>query len=422
MTGSVISKGSVVAALDVGSSKIACFIGQVVDDEGSIEVVGIGHQASRGIQSGTITDLSAAENAIRHSVHAAEHMAASTMKGYPLREVILNVPGVHVMSHHLDVNVQISGQEITDNDVRRVLAKSQEEDMGVEQELVHTIPINYRVDGNDAIREPRGMYGQTLDVGIHTVTGAQGPLRNLATCIERSHLDIKALCAAPYAAGLSCLVEDEKDLGCTVIDMGGGITSMAVFQGGSLLYVDAIPVGGQHVTKDIAKGLSCTLVDAERLKTLYGSAIAANSDREELIDVPQMGENDHNKSNHVPRAVLIGIIQPRLEEIFEMVRARLIDSGLGDMIGRRVVLTGGASQLPGMQDLAKLVLDKQIRIGSPLRLTGLAEAANAPPFTVVTGLLNYLTERTDEMPDQILANVEYGSLFDRFKFWVRENW
>ncbi len=422
MAGSVITKGSVVAALDVGSSKIACFVGQVMDDEGSIEVVGIGHQASRGIENGTITDLSTAEGAIRHAVHAAEHMAASRMKGYPLREVILNVPGVHTYSHHLDVNVQISGQEITDNDVRRVLAKSQEEKFGEEQELIHTIPINYRVDGNDFIREPRGMYGQTLDVGIHMVTGNQGALRNMATCIERSHLDIKALCAAPYAAGLSCLVEDEKDLGCTVIDMGGGVTSMAVFQGGRLLYVDAIPLGGKHVSKDIAKGLSCSILDAERLKTLYGSAMAANSDREELINVPQIGEDNDSQPNHVPRAVLIGIIQPRLEEIFEIVRARLQDSGLGDMVGRRVVLTGGASQLPGLVDLAKLVLDKQVRIGFPIRLTGLAEAANAPPFTVVAGLLNYLTECTDEMPDQILANVEYGSIFERFKLWVRENW
>ena len=265
-------RGSLLAALDIGSSKIACFIGRVVDDEGTFEVLGVGHQASQGIKSGTVVDLDKAEAAIRHTVHAAENMAADIMKGYPLREVIVNVPGVHATSYSHSAEVKILGHEITDNDIRRALAKAQEEEMSDNQELIHTIPVGYRVDGHDGINEPRGLYGHDMYVDIHLVGADVGALRNMATCIERSHLDISALCNSAYAAGLATLVEDEMDLGCTVIDMGGGVTSVAVFQNNALIYTDAIPIGGRHVTNDIAKVLTTSIADAERIKALYGSA------------------------------------------------------------------------------------------------------------------------------------------------------
>ncbi len=410
------------AALDIGSAKTACFIGRVVDDEGNFEVVGVGHQASQGVKNGTIVDLREAEAAIRHTVHTAENMAADVMKGYPLREVIVNLPGVHARSTGDAAEVQIMGQEVTDNDVRRALVKAQEKVIGADQELIHTIPVGYKIDGHNGIREPRGMFGQKMQVDIHVVTGDMNALRNLATCIERSHLDITAFCLSPYAAGLASLVEDEMDLGCTVIDIGGGVTSVAVFHGGVLIYSDAIPVGGMHVTSDIAKGLTTSVSDAERLKVLYGSAMASGSDESELIDVPRLGEEDHNEPNHVPRSLLIGIIQPRAEEIFEMVRARLSDSGLGQMLGRRVVLTGGASQIPGLRDLGQHVLDKQVRLGRPIRLGGLPDAVSGPGFATTAGLLTYISERAHEMPADIMEQVEPGTMWERTKLWLHENW
>ena len=415
-------RGSLLAALDVGSSKIACFIGRVIDDEGTFEVLGVGHHASAGVKNGTIASLEQAEAAIRHTVHAAENMAANVMKGYPLREVIVNLPGVHAVSHGHTADVQVAGHEITDNDVRRALAKAQDEVLSEEYELIHTIPVGYRIDGHEGIREPRGMFGQHMSVDIHLVTGDMNALRNMATCIERSHLDITALCVSPYAAGLACLVEDEMDLGCTVIDMGGGVTSVAVFQGGKLVYTDAIPLGGKHVTNDIAKGLTTSLSDAERLKALYGSAMGSTTDQNELIDVPRIGEEDRHEPNHVPRSLLVGIIQPRIEEIFELVRARLNDSGLGTALGRRVVLTGGSSQMPGLRDLGQHVLDKQVRLGKPIRLSGLPDAVSGPAFATTAGLLTYMSERSDEMPAEIMAQVEPGSMFERVQLWLRENW
>jgi cell division protein FtsA len=195
-------KGSVIAALDIGSSKIACFIARVRDENGNVDVIGIGHQASHGIRAGTVVDLDAAELAIRQAVHAAENMAADVTKGYPLREVVVNVPGVHTGSHLMRVDVQVLGEAITDNDIRRALAKAQDQVSGHEMELIHTIPTAYRIDGHEGIREPRGLFGQNLEVDVHLVTGNIGSLRNMASCIESSHLDITALCSSPMLRGL----------------------------------------------------------------------------------------------------------------------------------------------------------------------------------------------------------------------------
>lgn len=423
-------KGSVIAALDIGSSKTACFIAKVIDDAGAIDVIGIGHQASLGIKAGGIVNIDQAEQSIRQAVHAAELMAADTIKGYPLRDVIINVPALHSQSHLMRVDVQVMGQAVTDNDIRRALSKSQDQilsyadEHGAAQdiELIHTIPTAFRLDHNEGIKNPRGLHGNVLEVDVHVVTGSIGAMRNIATCIEGSHLDITALCSAPYAAGLASLVDDEMDLGCTVIDMGGGTTSMAVFVGRELIYVDAVPVGGHHVTNDIAKGLMTSMAAAERLKTLYGGAMATMTDDKDLIDVPQLGEDDHTQPNHVPRSHLVSIIQPRLEETLELVRAKLLDTGLHHLAGRRVVLTGGASQISGLRELAHMVLDKQVRLGRPLRLKGLPDAVSGPAFSTTAGLLHYMMERTHERPADIKSAANHGSLFERVSLWLKENW
>lgn len=424
MTKSPFGKGSLLAALDIGSSKIACFIARTVDEDGHFEILGVGHHASSGVKNGSIVDLDQAEGAIRHTVHAAENMAAKVTKGYPLREVVVNLPGVHAASHMASASVAVDGHEITDNDIQRALAKAQDEALGDEYELIHTIPVSCSIDGQDGVRDPRGMFGGSLGMDIHLVTGDMAALRNMATSIERSHLDISALCVSAYASGLASLVEDEMDLGCTVIDIGGGVTSFAVFAGGNLVHCDAVPVGGKYVTSDIAKVLTAPLADAERIKALYGSAMASSTDDHELIDVPRLGEEGQaiHEPNHIPRSLLIGIMQPRLEEIFEMVRMRLQDSPVAQDLGRRVVLTGGSSQIPGLRDLAQHVLDKQVRLGRPIRMTGLPDAVSGPAFATTAGLLTYVAERAHEMPADIMAQAQTGSLWERVNGWLKDNW
>jgi cell division protein FtsA len=418
-------RGTLLAALDIGSHKNACFIGRVIDEEGSVEILGVGYQASQGIKNGNIIDIESADNAIRQTVHTAENMAAAATKGYPLRDVIVNVPGGQTKSHQLSMNVQIAGQLVTENDVSRALSKAQDQiltDSNNDVELIHTIPVNCRIDGNEGIRDPEGMTGDKLEVDIHIVSGALGPLQNMANCVERSHLDIAALCTSSYASGLASLVEDEMDLGCTVIDMGAGVTSFAVFYGGAMITTGSIPVGGWHVTNDIARGLTCSNADAERLKTLYGSAMVTSSDENELIDVPQLGETDRHASNHIPRSLLIGIIQPRLEEILELIRAKIEQSTEGKTIGRRVVLTGGASQLPGLRDLAQIILDKQVRLGRPIRLSALPDAVSGAAFSTAAGLLTYVASYSHEMPGEIMAQADSASLLSRIKYWFKDNW
>ena len=267
------------------------------------------------------------------------------------------------------------------------------------------------------------MYGDRLSVNVHVVTAAAGPLRNLSACAERSHLRFQSCVVSPYASGLACLVEDEMDLGVTCVDMGGGTTSVSVFFAGNPAYTDILPIGGNHVTNDIARGLSTPTNYAERMKTLYGCALPSPIDDRSVIDVPQVGEFEQETANHIPRSALTGIIQPRLEETFEMVRDSLKDAGFDKISGRRVVLTGGASQLQGAGELAARVLNKQVRLGKPLRMSGLAEATGGPAFSTCAGLLRYGANGSDEIMEEGVMEEELQPQGQMAKIgrWLREN-
>jgi cell division protein FtsA len=410
------TRKGLIAALDIGSSKICCLIAKI-EESGRAAVVGIGHQLSRGVKSGAIIDMDEAELAILTAVHAAEKMSAETID-----EVMVNLSGGYPASQTVGVEVAIAGHEVGDSDLRRVLEHGRGIDVGPDRQVIHSIPVGYAIDGNRGIRDPRGMYGDRLGVSMHIVTAAAGAARNIATCVNRCHLEVAALVVSPYASGLATLVEDEKDLGVTVIDMGGGTTSIAVFFDGQVVFTDSVAIGGNHVTSDIARGLSTPLAHAERMKTLYGSALTSPSDERELINVPQIGEDGSGTSNQVAKSILVGIIQPRLEETFELVRARLEASGFDKLAGRRVVLTGGAAQLTGARELAQLVLDKQVRMGRPIRISGLAESTAGPAFSTAAGLIAYAIRREAELRPQLRPErAPSQSLFDRVGGWLREN-
>lgn len=401
--------------VDIGTTKVCCFIARHRD--GEPQIVGIGHQVSRGVKSGVIVDIEAASRSVLAAIHAAEQMAGET-----LSEIVVNLSGGFNPSRLIKSEINLNGREITDGDMRRVLDNGHGQKEPPDREVIHSIPVGFSIDQSRGIRDPRGMFGHRLGVNMHVVTAQSGPVRNHATCIGRCHLEIAALVVSPYAAGLAALVDDETELGVTVIDMGGGTTSVAVFFDGNLVFTDSVPVGGGHVTNDIARGLSTPLAHAERMKTLYGSAIASPADERETISVPQVGEDDDGQANHVPRSLLVGIIAPRLEETFELVRDRLEASGFDKITGRRVVLTGGACQLPGTRELAGLILDKQIRIGRPLRIDGLAEATGGPAFATSAGLVHFALSERAETPRRGRAlTQEPSGVLGRFGHWIREN-
>ena len=418
---------NIIAALDIGSSKICCFIAEV-KGHNQIEVIGIGHQASKGVKSGTIIDLRATETAVAHAVEAAEVMAKDHLQGQPIKSVLMNVPGMHTLPHPLSVDVRISGHEVSDRDIQNALAHARNIVVPGKEELIHVIPAGYTLDRTRGIQEPRGMIGQNLGVNITAITGLSPALRHLASVAGQNNLELDGFCSTPYASGLAASVGDELQLGCTVIDIGGGTTSIAVFLEGKIVYSAAVPVGGNHVTNDIARGLITSIADAERIKTLYGNAHATGIDNGELIDIPPMGEEEHEHPNYVPRSYLTSIIQPRIEETFELVRQKIDDSGLGQVSGRRVILTGGASQLPGLCDIGQIILDKQIRLGKPRNIKGLAEATGGPAFSTAIGLLIYAAEHADEIPVKAPVHnfsmaLPFGQpLLQKVTHWLKENW
>ncbi len=413
----VKARGGLIAALDIGTTKICCIIAKASGAEG-VRVVGIGHQASRGLRNGTFVDLDAAESAIRATVETAEHMAHDNIS-----QVVVNVSAGNPESRLIAYEIPVAGPEIGDADVRRILEPAGfSASLPPDHEIIHAIPVGYSIDGCRGVRDPRGMYGQRLGVNLHVITASAGAIRNLTACVSRCHLEVAAKAASAYAAAMGVLVEDETALGVTLIEMGGGTTSVAVFFDSELVHTDSIPVGGLHVSRDIARGLSTPLAQAERIKTLYGSCLPSPSDDRHTIEVPPLTEDGPGEAVRVPRSLLVNIIRPRLEEVFEMVRTRLEDAGFDRVAGRRLVLTGGACQLLGAPELAGMILDKQVRIGRPRRIEGLAEAATGPAFATCCGLLQFAARHAHESLQGNYRPPEVpGGRWRRFRDWLHEN-
>lgn len=415
------SRPGLIAAIDLGSTKTCCMIARPAD-EGGLEIIGIGCQASKGIRAGAIIDMEATELSVLNAVHAAERAA-----GESIHEVAVNISAGQPGSRIVSVEIPVAGSEVTDADVRHVLEAGCEIDHNeTGRELIHTIPVAYSIDDNRGIRDPRGMFGEKLGVNMNVVTTGAGAVRNLSACMDRCHLEISMLAVSPIASGLSCLVEDEMDLGVTLIDLGGGTTTIAVFFDGHAVYCDMIPIGGNHVTNDIARGLSTPIAEAERLKTLHGSAIGSPRDEMEMIDVPLVGEHESGRVEKMPRSSIVEIVQPRIEETLEVARSRLAHSGFDKVAGRRVVLTGGASQLQGLREQAATILDKQVRMARPLLgvggVFGLGEANSGPELSTCVGLLHCaLGQQAESMGGSAFGSREGGGLFGRIGLWLREN-
>jgi cell division protein FtsA len=408
-------RGSLIAALDIGTTKVCCLIARVEAD--TPQVLGIGHQISRGVRGGLIVDLEAAGASVVNAVHTAEQMAGETVE-----RVVVNLSGGFSASRIVKAEIGVAGHEIGDAELQRVLDQGFLLREPGDRQILHSVPVGFSIDDSRGIRDPRGMFGERLGVNMNVVTARAAGVRNHSAAIGRAHLAVDALVVSPYAAGLSCLVDDEIELGVTVIDMGGGTTTIGVFFDGNLIFADSIPVGGGHVTNDIARGLSTAVAHAERMKTLFGAAISASTDERETLAVPQIGEEDEGHVYHVPKSLLVGIVAPRIEETFELVRDRLEASGFDKIAGRRVVLTGGACQLHGVREFAGLILDKQVRIGRPLRVKGLAEATAGSAFSTTVGLLHFaLSERAEGARPGRGRGRTANRLFGRVGLWLREN-
>ena len=422
-------RSGVITVLDVGSSKVCCVIARLRPREESqilrartheVQVIGIGHQKSQGVKSGVIVDLDRAERAIRLAVDAAERMAGLTVDS-----LIVNLTAGRLRSEVFSASINLGGHEADAADIKRVLAAGAKQALKADREVVHSLPVAFSLDGERGVRDPRGMVGDTLGVDMHVLTGDAAPLRNLELCINHSHLSVERMVATPYASGLAALVDDELEMGAACIDMGGGTTTISVFSDGKFVFGDSVPVGGGHVTMDMAKGLSTRIEHAERLKVMHGSALPGSADDRDVVTIQPMGHDDGEVPLQVPRSVMTRIIRARVEETLEILRDRLGKSGYGNAVGKRVVLTGGASQLAGLPEAARRILGRNVRIGRPLGVAGLPEAAKGPAFSTAVGLLIYPQvasfENRQGNASFRLKMTGTGGRLDRMSQWIRDS-
>ena len=386
-------RSALVAALDIGTNKIVCVIARLRPHppqevlrrrSHAIDIIGFAHTSARGIKAGVVIDLAEAEEAVRRAVDHAEQRAQ-----VQIESVLVSTSAGRIASELLAASINLTRASVSDNDITRVLAAGSRRAVRPGRVVLHSLPIGFTLDDARGIRDPRGMVGHRFGGDIHVATIDTAAARNLMLVVESCHLGVEAVVAGPYVAGLSALADDEADLGAALIDMGAGTTTIAVFSGGRFVHADGFAIGGNHVTMDLARGLSTTLYDAERIKTFYGSVLGGGLDERDMITVPPLGTDDREPPQYVSRATLLRIIKPRVEEILEMVRDRLAVSPFAAEPRARVILTGGASQLAGVAELATRILRRPVRVARPLGVSGLPDSAKGPAFAVAAGLLVY---------------------------------
>jgi cell division protein FtsA len=418
-----LSRAPVTAAVDLGASKVACFIMKpegVRHADRSITAAGVGYVQSHGVRGGVVVEMDEAASAIAKAVERAESMAGVTVSG-----VTVTTAGGQLASRRVSATVSLGARPIGDADMSRAITAAVSGLRMPGRRLIHLRPIAWSVDGNKGVRDPRAMFGRQLGLQLLLVSIDEQVFQTIAHCVERAHLQFEGVVAAPFASALATLEEDEMDLGAILIDMGGGSTSLAVFSGGSLIHVDSLPVGGGHVTQDVARGLSTSIVGAERIKTLHGSAIASTNEDREMIEAPPRGDDPGAGPVVAPRSLLKGIIAPRVEETLELLRERLKASDIPVDSAAGVVLTGGASQLAGVREVAVRVFDRPVRLGRPRRVPHLADAAAGPAFCAAAGVLHRAAfgprEAGLRKPGTPRPGQPNGGVVSRAAAWLRDN-
>jgi cell division protein FtsA len=422
----------VIAILDVGTSKIACLIlrfdglEETRDSDGvgsmagqsNFRVIGAATTRSRGVRFGEIAVMNETERAIRTAVQAAQKMA-----NVRVDHVIACFSGAEPRSYGLAGEIDLQDQVVTEQDVARVLAACDLPDIGEGREIVHAQPVNFALDHRTGLGDPRGQIGNRLACDMHLLSVDGSVVQNLLYCIKRCDLDLAGIASSAYVSGISALVEDEQELGAACIDMGGGSTGISIFMKKHMIFADSVRLGGDHVTSDIAKGLQVPVAVAERIKTKHGGVQATGMDDREMIEIGgDSGDWDKDR-RQISRTELIGIIRPRIEEILEDVRSRLEIAGFESLPSQQIVLTGGASQIPGLDGLASRILGQRVRMGRPLRVQGLPQAATGAAFASTVGLCLFAAHPQDEWWDFDIPVERYParSIKRAFK-WFKDNW
>ncbi len=408
-----------IAALDIGSSKVCCIIAHVMKDK-RLKIVGYGYNASKGIKNGVITDINQATISVCNAVEDAEQKANERIDS-----VIINVSGSKTSSLLQNTSVSLKkNRPVNVEDINKLIAKGTNKvNAGGNNEIIHCATTTYKIDNGEDVKDPLNIYGEELSVNILLGMYPSNLYRNLSSVVEASHLDIENKVLTAYASGLACMVEDEREYGATIIDIGGGTTSIATFKNGFPVAFSTLPVGGINITRDITQGLTTSFAHAEDLKIRSGCAFGVSQDEYENINVYPLGEEDDSSIRQMHRSDLIKIIAPRVEEMFELINKKLDAHGLRGQQNHRVVLTGGCSQLPGIRAVANLILDKQVRLGGPRNITGVPEHLNNNPiFSTALGMLLFETNNMERKPKKTITRpVGEGGKIAKIFNWLRQN-
>ena len=420
--------GSRVAVLDLGTHKFTCLIAEWVDGEVSegaplgalLKVVGFGHQRARGMKAGVLIDLDAAEMAVRDVVSQAENQA-----GEQIKDVVVGVSCGRLQSMNFSTSVGLGGGAVKDSHMDEVMVAGRDYAAEDGRAVLHLMPLGFALDDVTGVVDPLNLVGDVLDLDLHAVTVDVAPLKNIALLLDRCHLQTKRMLASSFASALAVADASEIELGTTVIDIGGGTTKLALFANGYFVYCDALAIGGDLITYEIAQALNCPLQEAERLKVLYGSVFGGQKKADETgrpLTYSIVGEGQVLEGEIAPEQ-LADIIRPRVQHILSLVLERLNDSGFGPHSGQRMILTGGCSQLTGIAEFASEIFGKPVRVGGPPALEGLPMEMLSPAFSTSIGLYEGVMayDLADETVFKAARKVRHSGYFGRMGSWLKES-
>jgi cell division protein FtsA len=410
--GRMVKEKNLIVGLDIGTSKIAAIVAEIAPD-GALNVIGMGTQPSRGLRKGVVVNIEATMASIQRVIEEAELMADCRIS-----EVYTGIAGSHIRSLNSSGMVAIKEKEVTQADVDRVVETAKAVAIPNDQQVLHILPQEFIIDGQEDVHDPLGMSGVRLEVKVHIVTGAVSAVENLTKCVRRCGLEVRDVMLQPLASAKAVLNDDEKDLGVCLMDIGGGTTDIAVFAGGAIRHTAVIPIAGDQVTNDIAMTLRTPTKEAEELKIRHGCALRQLADPNDIIEVPGVGERGPRK---LSRPMLAEVIEPRIEELYTLVLAELRRSGFEELLSSGIVLTGGSALLQGMTELGEEVFHLPVRVGVPLYMGGLADVVKSPRYATAVGLL---LEGREQYLRSLAARAQVagiGGVAERMKQWFKAN-
>lgn len=403
-------KNNVLVGLDIGTTKTTAIVGEVTDT--GIDIIGIGTAPAKELRKGVVVNIENTVEAIKKAIDEAEHMS-----GCRINSVYVGIAGSHIKGQNSLGIVAIKGREVGEDDVQRAVEAARAIAIPIDREIIHTLPQNYVVDGQDGIRDPVGMSGVRLEAKVHIVTGNIASIQNIVKSVNRVGLDIDDIALEQLAASEAVLSSDEKDLGVALIDIGGSNTGIAIFSEGSIRHTAILPVGGNYLTSDIATGMRTPFNEAEKIKINYGCAVTSMIPKEDIIEVPSVGGRE---AREVSRQILGRIIEPRMEEILSMAAKEIVRSGYEDLIAAGVVLTGGTALLTGINELAEQIFDMPVRTGRPTGVGGLCDVVNSPAYTTGVGLIVYGSREVTGDSVYRKTSGMFGNLIKAIKKWFLE--